>query len=75
MVSGTLDLRFGQEIQNLQKQNLEVSVDIFNVANMLNKMGSGHNLGNTENFSIKGFDKMQKQYTYNVNANTGVYPV
>lgn len=42
-------------------------------ANMLNKdWGSGHNLSVQRIYSIKGFDQDAKQYTYNVNANTGV---
>lgn len=70
---GTLDLRLAKKFKTCKKQNLEVSVDIFNVANMLNKdWGAGHNLGTQKIYSIKGFDKDAKQYTYNVNANTGV---
>ena len=43
---GTLDLRLAKKFKTYKKQNLEVSVDIFNVANMLNKdWGAGHNLG------------------------------
>ena len=70
---GTLDLRLAKKFKTFKNQNLEVSVDIFNVANMLNKdWGSGHNLGKQNIYSIKGFDQNAKQYTYNVNANTGV---
>ena len=70
---GTLDIRLAKKFKTYKKQNLEVSVDIFNVANMLNKdWGAGHNLGTQKIYSIKGFDKDAKQYTYNVNANTGV---
>lgn len=70
---GTLDLRLAKKFKTFKNQNLEVSVDIFNVANMLNKdWGSGHNLGKQNIYSIKGFDQDAKQYTYNVNANTGV---
>lgn len=70
---GTLDLRLAKKFKTFKKQNLEVSVDIFNVANMLSKdWGSGHNLGTQRIYSIKGFDQDAKQYAYNVNANTGV---
>ncbi|MCD7927007.1 MAG: carboxypeptidase regulatory-like domain-containing protein [Bacteroides sp.] len=70
---GTLDLRLAKKFKTFKKQNLEVSVDIFNVANMLSKdWGSGHNLGTQRIYSIKGFNQTSKQYTYNVNANTGV---
>lgn len=70
---GTLDLRLAKKFKTFKNQNLEVSVDIFNVANMLSKdWGSGHILGNQYIYSIKGFDQGNKQYTYNVNANAGV---
>lgn len=70
---GTLDLRLAKKFKTFKNQNLEVSVDIFNVANMLSKdWGSGHNLGKQNIYSIKGFDQNAKQYAYNVNANTGV---
>ncbi len=70
---GTLDLRLAKKFKTFKNQNLEVSVDIFNVANMLSKdWGAGHNLGKQNIYSIKGFDQNAKQYAYNVNANTGV---
>lgn len=70
---GTLDLRLAKKFKTFKNQNLEVSVDIFNVANMLSKdWGAGHILGNQYIYSIKGFDQGNKQYTYNVNANAGV---
>lgn len=70
---GTLDLRLAKKFKTLKKQNLEVSVDIFNVANMLNKdWGSSHSLGKQGIYSIKGFNKEDKQYSYNVNSNTGI---
>lgn len=70
---GTLDLRLAKKFKTFKNQNLEVSVDIFNVINMLSKdWGAGHNLGKQNIYSIKGFDQDAKQYTYNVNANTGV---
>lgn len=70
---GTLDLRLAKKFKTFKNQNLEVSADIFNVANMLSKdWGSGHILGNQYIYSIKGFDQGNKQYTYNVNANAGV---
>ena len=42
---GTLDLRLAKKFQLYKKHSLELSVDIFNVLNMLNKdWGAGHNL-------------------------------
>ncbi|MDR2118733.1 MAG: carboxypeptidase regulatory-like domain-containing protein [Tannerellaceae bacterium] len=70
---GIFDLRIGKKFRVYQSQNLELSVDIFNVANLLSKRwGAGHNLGNQYIYTIKNFDAEHKQYVYNVNANTGV---
>ena len=70
---GTLDLRIAKKFKLYKTHNLEVSVDMFNVLNMLNKdWGAGHILGKQNIYSITGFDKDKKQYKYNVNANTGV---
>lgn len=70
---GTFDLRVAKKFKIYKKQNIELSVDIFNVANLLSKnWGSGHNLGKQNIYTIKSFDAGQKQYVYNVNANTGV---
>lgn len=70
---GTLDLRLAKKFKIYKKQNIEVSVDIFNVANLLNKnWGAGHNLGTQRIYTIKSFDHDKKQFVYNVNPNTGV---
>lgn len=70
---GTLDLRLAKKFKVYKKQNIEVSVDMFNVANMLSKKwGANHALPAQRIYSITGFDKDAQQYVYNVNANTGV---
>lgn len=70
---GTFDLRIAKKFKIYKTQNIELSVDIFNVANLFSKnWGSGHNLGKQNIYSIKSFNSEQKQYVYNVNANTGV---
>lgn len=70
---GTLDLRLAKKFKVYKKQNIEVSVDMFNVANMLSKKwGANHALSAQGIYSITGFDKEAQQYVYNVNANTGV---
>lgn len=70
---GTFDLRLAKTFKTFKTQHLELSVDIFNVANLLSKSwGSGHNLGTQKLYSIKGFDQNTKQYVYNVNATAGV---
>jgi hypothetical protein len=70
---GTFDLRLAKTFRMYKSHNLELSVDIFNLANLLNKSwGAGHNLGNQYLYTVKSFDPEQKRYVYNVNANTGV---
>ncbi len=71
---GTFDLRLTKTFKVYKKHNLEASVDIFNVANMLNK-----DWGVSKSFSfivspyvVTGFDQETKQYTYMVNTNAGV---
>lgn len=70
---GTLDLRLAKKFKVYKKQNIEVSVEMFNVTNMLSKKwGANHALPAQRIYSITGFDKDAQQYVYNVNANTGV---
>lgn len=70
---GTLDIRLAKKIRIYKQQVLELSVDVFNVANLLNKKwGAGHNLGSQRIYSIKGFDQNKKEYSYNINPNTGI---
>lgn len=70
---GTFDLRLAKKFKVYRTQNLELSVDIFNVANLLNKdWGAGHILGKQTLYTIKGFDPDQKAYKYSVNTNAGV---
>ena len=70
---GTLDLRLAKKFNLYKKHSLELSVDVFNVANLLNKdWGAGHNLGKQNIYTIKSFDQDKKQFVYNVNPNTGV---
>lgn len=70
---GTFDLRLSKRFKVYKTQNLELSLDIFNVANLLSKdWGSGHQLGKQNIYTVKGFDPEQKVYKYSVNTNTGV---
>lgn len=70
---GTFDLRLNKRFKIYKKQSLEVSVDLFNIANLFSKnWGAGHILGKQNLYSIKGFDTEKQQYTYNVNTNAGV---
>lgn len=70
---GTFDLRVAKKFKMYKSQSVELSVDVFNVANLLSKKwGAGHNLGKQNIYTIKRFDAAEKQYVYNVNTNTGV---
>lgn len=70
---GVIDLRLIKRVQILKKQYLEISVDLFNVSNLLDKnWGVNHNLGTTSIYTIKSFDAVNKQYAYTVNTNAGV---
>ena len=70
---GTLDLRITKDIAFRNKSALQVSVDMFNVANMLNKdWGLSHALGKQTLYTITGFDQQKKEYIYNVRSNAGI---
>jgi hypothetical protein len=70
---GTMDIRLSKKFATWQKQNIELSVDVFNVANLLNRdWGSGHILGRQGIYTVRSFDKDRKEFVYLVNANTGV---
>ncbi len=70
---GTLDLRISKTFKLWKTQSVELSVDMFNVANMLNKdWGANHNLGTVALYTVSGFDHATRSYKYSVNPNAGV---
>jgi hypothetical protein len=70
---GTFDLHLEKAFKLYKTHILEVSLDVFNVANLLNKdWGVGKNLSNVPLYYITGFDQEKKQYKYAVNTNAGV---
>lgn len=70
---GTFDLHLAKSFKLYKNHAIDVSVDLFNVANMLNKdWGVGRNLSYVSLYSITGFDQEKKQYKYKVNTNAGV---
>lgn len=70
---GVFDVRVAKKFNLYKTHNLEASIDIFNVANLLSKdWGAGHNLLKQNIYGIKSFDKATNQFVYNMNANTGV---
>lgn len=70
---GTFDLHLEKSFKLYKTHAIDVAVDLFNVANMLNKdWGVGKNLSNVPLYSITGFNQQKKQYVYKVNTNAGV---
>lgn len=70
---GVFDIRLAKTFKIYKSQSIELSGDIFNVANLLNKKwGAGHNLGTQALNSITGFDSTNKQYVYGMNSTAGV---
>lgn len=70
---GVFDLRLIKKITVYKKHYLEITGDLFNVSNLINKnWGINHNLGTTSIYTIKSFDAANKQYVYAVNTNAGV---
>ena len=66
---GVWDLRIAKKLKFEKVGNLEFSVDIFNVANLLNKeWGVNKSYGNTSLYKIKNFDPNTKQFIYELNT-------
>ncbi|MFD2938299.1 TonB-dependent receptor [Spirosoma flavum] len=70
---GTVDLRLTYKVKTFGKQYIELSGDLFNTANLINKSwGVNHALGATSLLSRSGFDPVTNNYKYAVNTNAGV---
>jgi hypothetical protein len=70
---GVWDLRISKRFRTIRTQNIELSADIFNVANLLNKKwGTTKILGKQNIYSLKSFDAASQTYNYDVNPNAGV---
>lgn len=70
--NGYFDLRLAKALKIIDKQQIELSVDIFNVANLLNKeWGTGPRLGKQNIYTVKSFDKEEERFVYDVNQNAG----
>jgi hypothetical protein len=72
-LNGVVDVRLLKVFKTFKSQSLELSVDVFNFANLLNKdWGGNFNLGNQSLLNVTGFDQQKQQYVYAVNTNAGV---
>lgn len=70
---GVWDLRASKKFRLVGNHHLEISADIFNVANLLNKeWGVNKSLGKQNLLTIRSFDTESNTYVYNVNPNAGV---
>jgi hypothetical protein len=70
---GVFDLRLSKKIKTFKNQYLELSADMFNVLNSINKeWGVNHNVTSTNLYTIKSFDPATNTYKYAVNTNAGV---
>ncbi|KGE14499.1 carboxypeptidase-like regulatory domain-containing protein [Sphingobacterium deserti] len=66
---GTIDLRLAKEIKFYKTHGVELSVDVFNLANMLNKeWGVYRAYGNTALYRVTGFDPAAQEFRYQVNT-------
>jgi hypothetical protein len=71
--NGVWDLRVTKKFSLYKKQYIELSGDVFNVENLLNKRwGATQTLGKQNIYSLGGFDPATSTYNYNVNVNAGV---
>ena len=70
---GVFDLRLAKRFNINRRHGIEVTMDIFNVANMLNKdWAVKRDLGKQNIYTIKNFNPTAQNYTYNVRTTTGV---
>ena len=73
---GTFDLRVAKKMLFYKTHGIEVSVDIFNVANMFDKKaGVNKNLGKQNVYNISSFNAESETFGYRVNTTTGVSPM
>lgn len=72
---GVWDIRIAKKLKFQKIGAFELSVDIFNVANMLNKeWGVNKSYGNTSLYRITGFDPATKEFKYSLNT-SGLEPL
>lgn len=66
---GTIDLRVSKNIRFYKTHGIEVSAEIFNFANMLNKeKGVNRNIGSQALYRVTGFNQEKKEFNYSVNS-------
>lgn len=82
--AATIDMRLTKSFRITGSQRLELTADLFNVANIFDDelgangrtLGRNRNLGAEQRLlTITGFDQTARRYRYRLNSNTGVNPV
>jgi hypothetical protein len=75
--SGTFDARVIKRFKITKTNSVELSTDIFNVANIINKAwGRNKNIGRQQNiYQISGFDAEALQYKYRFQSGTAIDPI
>lgn len=69
---GTFDVKINKSISLTKAQKIDLSIDLFNVANIINKeWGVFKTLSKQTLYTVKGFDKINNEYVYSVNPNAG----
>ena len=72
---GRLDLRLATAVPSIRGQRAELTLDVFNVANLIDRQWGGQWVvpaANQNLLSITGFDPVARRYRYAVNENFGV---
>lgn len=70
---GVWDIRASKKFTVSGSHALEASIDVFNLANLLNKeWGVNKSLGKQNIYTISGFNPVTEEYNYQVNPNAGV---
>ncbi|CAA9342676.1 MAG: hypothetical protein AVDCRST_MAG11-3052, partial [uncultured Gemmatimonadaceae bacterium] len=69
-----VDVRLARAFPTLRGQQAELTVDVFNFANLLNETWGARQLaGGTQTlYDVTGFDQTTRRYRYRVNENVGV---
>jgi hypothetical protein len=72
---GVFDLRLAKKVMLRKNHGVELSVDLFNVANTFNKKwGVSKNLGKQNIYNITSFDASSETFGYRVNTTSGISP-
>ncbi len=70
---GVWDIRASKKFKIHRTHSIEISADVFNFANLLNKeWGVDHSLTKQNLMTIRSFDAAAQQYNYQINPNAGV---